>query len=186
MHHFKSISHLVWKCYGRLKFSIFYFFKKSFLLISIQMRQIKRHLLLSLAFLNVSRWCFNYKQSYVYSITLKFQHSNENRWSYKFSEFHQNWTKIVCVTALWILVIAEFWLKYWVFFCFNMIFEGNNFINAYNLRFFSSTRTHSFITNGIWLKYLMKKEYTNLSVCRSKKVFFCKIAKTRANWAKWW
>ena len=39
----------------------------------------------------------------------------------------------------------------------NMIFEGNIFMNVYTLRCFSSIRSDSYITNGLWLKYLIKR-----------------------------
>ena len=39
-----------------------------------------------------------------------------------------------------------------------MIFEDNNIINVYNLRFFSSIRTHSHIANNLCSKYLIKKK----------------------------
>ena len=41
----------------------------------------------------------------------------------------------------------------------NMIFEENNCMNVYNLRFSSLIKAHSYITNDLWLKYLMKKKY---------------------------
>ena len=37
-----------------------------------------------------------------------------------------------------------------------MIFEGNNFMNVYNLRFFSSIMIYSYTENDLQLKYLLK------------------------------
>ena len=52
-------------------------------------------------------------------------------------------------------------------------------MTVYNLRFFSSIRTDSYITNGLWLKYLILKNIPIQIFVYRKKRFFCNIAKTR-------
>ena len=68
---------------------------------------------------------------------------------------------------------------------YKMILEGNNFMNVYNLRFFSLIRTHSYITNGPWLKYMIKKNI-RIGMFAYRKNGFLQYRKTRADWPKWW
>ena len=68
----------------------------------------------------------------------------------------------------------------------NMLYEGNNFMNVYNLRFLSSVRTHSYFTNGLCLKYLIRKNIQIWMLAYRKQRVFFNIAKSRADWAKWW
>ena len=69
----------------------------------------------------------------------------------------------------------------------NMIFKGKNFMNVYNLRFFSLIRTHSYITDGHYHHYHYitgkKKNIIYIGILMyayRKNGFFCNIAKTRA------
>ena len=58
-------------------------------------------------------------------------------------------------------------------------------IDVYNLRCFSSIRTHTLqmvFNRNVWFK-------NNVRIWMStyrENGFFCNIAKTRADWAKWW
>ena len=60
-------------------------------------------------------------------------------------------------------------------------------MNVYNLRFLGSIRTHRYITNVLWLKYLITKNIWIWIFAYKKKWFLCNITKTRVDWAKlWW
>ena len=80
----KSISHFVWKCDGRTKFSIFNFFEKNCFHSFYPNEADKRNSLFSLLFPDVWEWYFNYKKSARFAGTFSLRALRAARFARKF------------------------------------------------------------------------------------------------------